>query len=83
MAKRDISKLQKEVDKNNPNSLTLFEKKIKNLCKDVEDKTLAKYLLDNYTQSINELTPNLNYKKNSFYDLNFLKKKKFYLIRLS
>ena len=59
-----------EVDRNNPHTLSLFEKKIKSLCSEVKDKTLAKYLLDNYTQSINELTPNLNYKKNQFYKFN-------------
>jgi len=55
-----------DVDKNNPHSLTLCEKKIKMLCRDVKDKTLAKYFLDNFTQRIIELTPNLNFKKNNF-----------------
>ena len=55
-----------EVDNNNPYSLTLFEKKIKSLCNDVKDKTLAKYLLDNFTRRINELTPNINFRKNNF-----------------
>jgi len=44
----------------------LFEKKIKALCNEVKDKTLGKYFLDNYTQKINELTPNINYKKKIF-----------------
>ena len=55
-----------DVDKNNPRSLTLFEKKIKSLCNDVKDKTLAKYFLDSFIQRINELTPHLNFKKNNF-----------------
>ena len=55
-----------DVDKSNPRSLALFEKKIKALCNDVKDKTLAKYFLDSFTEKINELTPNLNYKKNNF-----------------
>ena len=55
-----------DVDKSNPPSLTLFEKKIKALCNDVKDRTLAKYFLDSFTEKINELTPNLNYKKNNF-----------------
>ena len=55
-----------DVDKNNPHSLTLFEKKIKAICREVKDKTLAKYFLDNFTQKINELTPNLNFRKRSF-----------------
>ena len=36
-----------EVDKNNPHSLTMFEKKIRSLCSSMKDKTLAKYFLDN------------------------------------
>ena len=59
-----------EVDRHNPRSLTLFEKKIKALCNDVKDRTLAKYFLDNFTQKINELTPNLNFKKNYFAQFN-------------
>ena len=55
-----------EVDNNNPYSLTLFEKKIKSLCNDVKDKTLAKYFLDNFIRRINELTPNINFRKNNF-----------------
>ena len=55
-----------EVDKNNPHSLTLCEKKIKTLCRSVKDQTLAKYFLDNFIRRINELTPNLNFKKNNF-----------------
>ena len=58
------------IDKNSPHSLSLFEKKIKSLCKEVKDKTLGKYFLDNFTQKVNELTPNLNFKKNKFLKLN-------------
>ena len=55
-----------DVEKNNPHSLTLFEKKIKTLCYEIKDKTLAKYFLDNFIQRINELTPNLSLKRNNF-----------------
>ena len=55
-----------DIDKNNPRSLTLFEKKIKTLCNEVKDKTLAKYFLNSFIQRINELTPYLNIKKNNF-----------------
>jgi len=58
-----------DVDRNNPHSLSLFEKKIKSLCNDIKDMTLSKYFLDNFTQRINELTPNLNYKKKQFFKL--------------
>jgi len=55
-----------EVDKNNPQSLTLFEKKIKSLCSDVKDRTLGKYFLDNFKKRINELTPNIYFGKKNF-----------------
>jgi len=60
----------KEVDKNNPHSLSLFEKKIKNLCNSVKDKTLAKYFLEHFVEKINELTPHLNYKRGKFFKSN-------------
>ena len=56
----------RDIDKNSPHSLTLFEKKIKSLCTDMKDRTLAKYFLDDFTRRINELTPNINFKKNNF-----------------
>ena len=56
----------KDVDNNNPHSLSLFEKKIKMVCKDVKDKILAKYFLDNFIKRINELTPSLNFRKSNF-----------------
>jgi len=55
------------VDNNSPHALTLFEKKIKSLCKDVKDRTLAKYFLDDFTSKINNLTPNINFRKNNFF----------------
>jgi DNA primase len=54
-----------DIDKNNPRSLTLFEKKIKALCNEVKDKTLAKYFLENFMSRINELTPIINFKKSN------------------
>ena len=55
-----------EVDKSSPKSLSLFEKKIKSLCRDIKDRTLAKYFLDHFLKKINELTPNLNFKKYNY-----------------
>ncbi len=55
-----------EIDKNDPHSLTLFERKIKALCNDLKDKTLGKYFMDNFIRKINELTPNLNLKIKNF-----------------
>jgi len=64
------SSYYQNIDKNNPNSLTMFEKKIKALCNDMRDKTLAKYFLNNYIGKINELTPYLNQNKKNFLKFN-------------
>jgi len=53
-----------EVDIKNPHSLTMFERKIRELCNTIRDKMLAKYFLDDFIEKINDLTPNLN--KNKF-----------------
>ena len=55
-----------QVNINNPQSLTVFEKKIKSLCGEIKDKVLAKYFLDNFVKKINELTPNINFKNRNF-----------------
>ena len=60
----------KEIDRSNPRSLSIFEKKIKSLCREVKDKTLAKYFLDHFTRRINELTPNLILRNKNFSKLN-------------
>ena len=56
-----------EVNRNDPHSLTVFEKKVKSLCNSLKDKILAKYFLDNFLKKISELTPNINFKKNNFF----------------
>ena len=56
----------KDLNKNDPHSLALFEKKIKSLCAEIKDKTLAKYFLDNFIKKINELTPNINLRRSNF-----------------
>jgi DNA primase len=61
----------KDVDARSPQSLSLFEKKIKTICNEIKDKTLSKYFLENFIQRINDFTPNLTRRKNSF--LNFEK----------
>jgi len=56
-----------EVNRNDPHSLTVFEKKVKSICDSLKDKILAKYFLDNFLKKISELTPNINFKKNNFF----------------
>ena len=55
-----------EVNKNDPQSLALFERKIKSLCMTAKDKTLAKYFLDHFMVKINDLTPYFNFKRKNF-----------------
>tara|TARA_B100000029_G_scaffold509570_1_gene599071 strand:+ start:539 stop:2326 length:1788 start_codon:yes stop_codon:yes gene_type:complete len=59
----------KDVNTNDPHSLAIFEKKIKSLCSNINDKTLAKYFFANFQRKINELTPFINFKKNNFLKL--------------
>jgi len=58
-----------EVDRSNPQTLAIFERKIKSICREVKDKTLGKYFLDNIISKINELTPHANFKKSNFIKL--------------
>ncbi len=60
----------KNVDKNDPHSLSSFEKKIKSICREIKDTTLAKYFLNYFNEKINELTPSLNYKRKPFSKFN-------------
>ena len=57
----------RDVDKSKPESLALFEKKMKGLCYQIKDKILSKYYLDNFTQKLAELTPTINIKKQNYY----------------
>ena len=60
------------INYNDPHSLSTFEKRMKSLCKEMRDKTLAKYFLENFKRKINELTPNVN---NNFRNIFKFKKK--------
>ncbi len=58
--------LIKNVNRNDPHSLSLFEKKIYGICREVKDTTLAKYFLNYFKEKINELTPNLNFRRKNY-----------------
>jgi len=55
-----------DASKDDPHSLSLFERKIESLCKEMKDKTLAKYFLENFKEKINALTPNVNNNRKKF-----------------
>jgi len=62
-----------DVDIKNPHSLTVFERKIRELCNTIRDKTLAKYFLGDFIEKINDLTPNLNLNLNKNKFISFSK----------
>jgi len=53
----------REVDRNNPFSVSKFEKKLKNLSFTIKDETLRKYILEGFLEKIRNLTPIQNFKK--------------------
>jgi len=46
-----------DLDRSDPFAITKFEKKFKHLCQSIKDKTLKKYILENYLEKIRNLTP--------------------------
>ena len=53
----------KDIDKNNPFSVSKFEKKLKSLCFTIKDETLRKYILEGFLNKIRVLTPIQSLKK--------------------
>ena len=51
-------------NKSDPGSLAQLEKKLRNLCRAVQNPTLSKFFLEFFTKKINQLTPHVNYNKN-------------------
>ena len=45
------------LDRSDPFAITKFEKNFKYLCQSIKDKTLKKYILENYLEKIRNLTP--------------------------
>ncbi len=69
-----------KIDKNNPFEISKFEKEIKKLSYSIKDETLKKYVLEDFLEKLNRLTPNQNYKKNNSF-LNFKSKKNFQILK--
>ena len=49
-----------KIDKNNPFEISKFEKEIKKLSYSIKDETLKKYVLEDFLEKLNRLTPNQN-----------------------
>ena len=66
------------LDRSDPFATTKFEKKFRNLCESIQDKTLKKYILEHYLEKIRNLTPLQKFRKgkkiNNYRILNETKK---------
>ena len=67
-----------KIDKTNPYEISKFEKEIKKLSYSIKDETLRKYVLEDFLEKINNLTPILTSRKN--YSQSFSRNKKDYKI---
>ncbi len=61
-----------ETDKKSPQSLALFEKKLKEICNQIKDKTIRKYFLEDFLRRFDEFTPTLTSNKKR--NINFRKR---------
>jgi len=52
---------------NNPSSMAIFEKKLKEIANTIKDDLIKKYVLEYFLEKIAELTPHLNQNKKKFY----------------
>jgi len=68
-----------KIDRNNPFEVSRFEKEIKRLCYSIEDETLKKYVLEDFLEKIQRLTPNQE-RKQSYQRFEKYKKKQNYKI---
>ena len=54
------NKYIEKININNPYEVAKFEKSIRKLCNQIQDKTLKKYILEDYLIKISKLTPHVN-----------------------
>ena len=57
----------KKQTKNNPSSMAIFEKKLREIANTIKDNFIRKYVLEYYLEKISELTPHLNQNNKKFY----------------
>ena len=55
------NKYIEKININNPYEVAKFEKSIRRLCNQIQDKTLKKYILEDYLIKISKLTPLVNF----------------------
>ena len=69
-----------KIDQNNPYEISKFEKEIKSLTYTIQDETLKKYVLEDFLEKINKLTPIQTSRKNYRYS-SFKKKKNYQILK--
>ncbi len=57
----------KKQTENNPSSMAIFEKKLRNIANTINDNFIKKYVLEYFLEKIAELTPHSNQNKKKFY----------------
>ena len=57
----------KKQTENNPSSMAIFEKKLRNIANTIKDDFIKKYVLEYFLENISALTPHLNQNKKKFY----------------
>ena len=57
----------KKQTENNPSSMAIFEKKLRNIANTINDDFIKKYVLEYFLEKIAELTPHSNQNKKKFY----------------
>ena len=57
----------KKQTENNPSSMAIFEKKLKQIANTINDDFIKKYVLEYFLEKISELTPHSNQNKKKFY----------------
>ena len=67
-----------KIDMNNPYEISKFEKEIKKLSYSIQDETLKKYVLEDFLEKLNKLTPIQSSRKN--YRFTNIKRKRDYQI---
>ena len=57
----------KKQTENNPSSLAIFEKKLRNIANTIKDDFIKKYVLEYFLEKIAELTPHSNQNSKKFF----------------
>ena len=57
----------KKQTENNPSSMAIFEKKLRDIANTIKDNLIKKYVLEYFLEKISQLTPHLNENKKKFF----------------